>query len=529
MRRRAYWWLGPGVWLVCCLLLAACTSNGPGEPTPDPDSTTASSATPTASSDPSPGWDGRPVQPTPDVSPPGFADPPPGKGAERYRQQPVNWAPCRDGLECAQVLAPLDRSEPDGQALTLSLARRPATEPRQGAIFVNPGGPGGSGVTLVESFPDDGLENYDIIGWDPRGTGESTPVQCWSDASIEEYFRADVSPDDEAELQELITLNREYGASCLAASGPLLSHISTEDTVADLELLRGLVDAAELNYVGYSYGTEIGARYADTYPDRAGRLVLVSPVTLAETPEVTQVEGFDRALGNFADWCVAQDCALGQTADSVVQSITDLFDALDENPIRAGDRLLTQSEGVAGVQFGLYSDSRVWDDLAGAIAAARAGDGQGLLLAADRYHDRRPDGTYGPLLTSFDAVRCLDHAGVDVPTEIEEAEERAEKAPVFGTYSGLDLACSLWPVAADPPQGTVTGKGAPPILLVGSTGDSATPYEEAEALAEQLESAVLLTHDGDGHVAHGSNECVDSAVRSFLTAGRLPAPGARCS
>lgn len=463
------------------------------------------------------------------MAPPGFADPPPGSGIERYRDQQVSWEPCRDGLECATVLAPLDQEAPDGQALTLALARRPAEQPRRGGIFVNPGGPGGSGAELVERFPDEGLEHYDIVGWDPRGTGSSTPVRCWGDEAIERYNQADSSPDDQAEMEELITLSREYGESCLASSGPLLGHISTADTVADLELLRTLLAEPELNYVGYSYGTEIGARYADTYPDSTGRLALVSPVDLSDNDSIVQDQGFDRALGNFAEWCAEGECALGSSAGEVTDAVTDLFDTLDAEPIDVEGRPLTQSEAVAGVKNVLYSDASGWEFLAGAVAAARQGDGRDLLHSADLYHQRDRDGRYGTLLTSFDAIRCLDSTDSGVDGEIEDARETAAKAPVFGTYSGLDLICPLWPVAADPPTDDVTAAGAPPLLLVGTTGDSATPYEYAERMAEQLESAVLLTHEGEGHGSYGSNDCVDAAVVKFLTSGRTPADGARCS
>ena len=516
------------------LTVSACSAT-PSDPD-DPDSTestsaaTPTAATPSAAPDsPSPEETGRPVQRPPDVAPPGFADPPPGRGAERYRDQEVTWEPCRDGLECATVLAPLDRADPDDQALTLALARRPAEQPRRGSIFVNPGGPGGSGTELVQRFPDEGLEHYDIVGWDPRGTGDSTPVRCWGDQAIERYNQADQSPDDDAEMEKLITLNRKYGASCLASSGALLGHVSTTDTVADLELLRTLLDEPELNYVGYSYGTEIGARYADAYPDATGQLVLVSPVDLTDDDSIVQDQGFDRALGHFADWCAEQGCTLGSTGAEVIGAVTDLFDTLDAEPVDVGERRLTQSEAVTGVKNVLYSDVRGWEFLAGAVAAAKQGDGRNLLHSADLYHQRDRDGRYGKLLTSFDAIRCLDGTDEGMDGEVEAARETAEKAPVFGTYSGLDLTCPLWPVAAAPPSDDVTATGAPPILLVGTTGDSATPYEYAERMAEQLESAVLLTHEGEGHGSYGSNDCVDAAVVEFLTSGHPPDDGTRCS
>ncbi len=194
------------------------------------------------------------------------------RASNRYRRQQLSWAPCANGLECATVLAPLDYTKPDEQALTLSLAKRKATaSPRLGTLFLNPGGPGASGRQLVEGFDSKGLERYDLIGWDPRGTYDSTPVQCYSRGSdYDRYLSLDISPDDDAELDVQISADRGFGQVCLSKSGSLLQHISTAETVRDLDLLRDLVGDSKINYLGFSYGTMIGSLYAADVPE-AGR------------------------------------------------------------------------------------------------------------------------------------------------------------------------------------------------------------------------------------------------------------------
>jgi hypothetical protein len=194
---------------------------------------------------------GRPVQPVPDVRPAGFASPPEGTGLQRYLDQQIDWDACGNGLQCATELAPLDYDEPDVEAITLALAKRPAgAEPRAGSLFVNPGGPGGSGVAYARSFEAEGLERYDIVGWDPRGTGASTPVKCANGGAMDAYTSVDISPDDAGEQRALEEAQLDFGRGCLARSGALLEHISTTETVRDLDLLRQLVGDEKLSFFG---------------------------------------------------------------------------------------------------------------------------------------------------------------------------------------------------------------------------------------------------------------------------------------
>jgi pimeloyl-ACP methyl ester carboxylesterase len=511
--------------IAALLLLAGCSLAGGPTPSSSPAPATV---TPTAPSLPA---DGRPLAPVPDVAPTGFAEPPPGQGLERYRSQTLTWRLCGRGLQCATVLAPLDYADPDGQALTLALARRPATaEPRRGSLFINPGGPGGSGRSYVGYFDAAGLESYDVVGWDPRGVGASTPVRCFGAGDLDRYLAVDVSPDDEAEEQTLRAESYAFGQACLEHSGALLEHISTQTTVQDLELLRQLVGDPQLHYFGASYGTQIGALYAQLHPETVGRMVLDGAVDIADT-EISQLEGFERALGHFARWAATPEAgqSLGTSRAVVLSRVRRLLASLDEKPLTtAGGRVLSQQQGVQGLVSPLYGRAQ-WPDLLRALTAAVGGDGRALLALADRGNYRNPDGTYGQINDAFPAVRCADSQETSVARAEREAAAVAKKAPVLGPFSGPDLVCPLWPVAPAPEAPRITAAGAAPIVVLGTTGDPATPYENAVTMASQLRSGVLVTLEGEGHTAYDQSPCVRGLVLPYLVGGPAPADGSRCA
>jgi pimeloyl-ACP methyl ester carboxylesterase len=470
------------------------------------------------------------VQPIPSVVPNGYNDPPPGSGLARYSRQELRWQPCGNGLTCAAVLAPLDYAKPDETAITLALARRESTsEPRLGTLFVNPGGPGGSGTSYAGYFNPTGLEGYDIVGWDPRGVGYSTPVACMGPADLDQYHALDASPDDKAEEQARREAVLGFGRSCLERSGGLLQHISTVETVKDLELLRGLVGDDKINYFGSSYGTRIGALYAELYPQRVGRMVLDGSVNISGSDTISQTEGFERALNNFASWCAQQRCRLGDSKAAVLKRVKSLLDELDLRPLPVGGRTLTQQLGVEGVVYSMYGGKRSWQRLLDALVAATiGGDGRALLSLGDRSNFRRNDGSYDQISYSFPAVRCLDSQDESV-REVQRRYARISKvAPVLGPLGGADLTCALWPVAPAPPAPRIDGAGARPIVVVGTTGDPATPYEYAVDMADRLESGVLITFKGEGHLAYDQSECVGGLVRDYLARDRVPPDKSRC-
>jgi pimeloyl-ACP methyl ester carboxylesterase len=472
----------------------------------------------------------RPFLPDPGVTPAGFVGAPAGDGLTGYLGQELDWTRCGNGLECATIKAPLDYADPGAQAITLSLARKPATaEPRLGSLFVNPGGPGAGGRGLAARFANEGLEQYDIVGWDPRGTGDSTPVRCYSDAEVDAYLLLDASPDDSTERADLVKGTSEFAQSCWRQSGKLLEHISTIDTVRDLDLMRALVGDEKLTYYGYSYGTYIGSVYAELFPFNVGRLGLDAAVNITDSDEVIQAMGFDLALRNFAAWCAdGADCELGSSTDEVLAGITGLLDGLDAAPLTVENRLLTQSQAMLGIANMLYGGKQAWRALASYVAWAQQGSGEALLWAADQMNTRGDDGRFSTMYFAFPAISCADRPDNGVVDADGVWLDDQGKAPIFGRYFGPQYGCPLWPVRPSV-QLDIRGTGAAPILVVGGTGDNATPYQYAVTMAEQLESAVLLTYDGEGHGAYGSKSgCVDEVVVDYLANGVLPEDGKVC-
>ncbi|MFZ1411246.1 MAG: alpha/beta hydrolase [Micropruina sp.] len=511
------------------LLLAGCT--GPTSPTNPPGlppAITLPGEQVVISTDPGPAID-RPGLGASTALPAGAVEAPPGEGLAAYLEQKVTWTSCGE-FDCAEIAVPLDYANPGEQAITLSMARRPASRtPKLGTLFINPGGPGASGKALLGGFAKRGLEQYDIVGWDPRGTGDSTPVRCFGPAETDELNALDASPDNDTEIDAAIMGSYEFGQSCWENSGALLEHISTIDTVRDLDLLRELAGDDTLRYLGYSYGTDIGATYAELFPHRVGRLVLDAAVDITDDDTVIQAMGFDLALGNFATWCAGQNCQLGSSKAEVLSTITDLLDELDADPLTVEDRVLTQTLATVGIAAYLYGGVPAWQALARDIDAATRGNGARLLSASDSLNDRNQDGSYGSLYYSFLAISCRDYVDDGVTDALNTWAEDQKKAPIFGKYFGPSFTCPLWPVRPQL-QLDIRGRGAAPILVVGATGDPATPYQNAVTMAERLESGVLVTYQGEGHGTFGGkSSCVDQLVIAYLTKGTVPADGVRCS
>ncbi|MBN9106008.1 MAG: alpha/beta fold hydrolase [Propionibacteriaceae bacterium] len=454
-----------------------------------------------------------------------------GGGLAPYLGQVVTWFAC-GADKCTNVVVPLDYANPGRAAVTVALRMKPATaSPKLGPLFVNPGGPGGSGQALVDYFDNQGLEQYDIVGWDPRGTGGSTPVRCLTDEQADAFLALDASPDNEAEREALIRGNYDFGKGCWERNGDYLNHIGTVDTVRDLDLLRQLLGAPKLNYLGYSYGTDIGAVYAELFGGNTGHLVLDAAVNITDDDSIIQAQGFDLALGNFASWCAKQDCGLGDSKEAVLSSITDFLDGLDAKPIAVGERQLTQSLAATGIADALYSGKDAWEPLSAIIQRAQKGEGGYLLAAADSLNGRDSKGHYGSLFFSFPAISCLDGKDEGVLDADRQWTEDAAKAPIFGKYFGPVYNCALWPTRPSQRlQLHPTGASARPLLVIGATGDPATPYPFAQSMARQLKSATLVTYDGEGHGGYGGkSRCLDSIVVKYLTKGIVPTGDVRCT
>jgi len=477
-----------------------------------------------------------PTTPTPGPT----ADPPSDELEQFYSQQ-ADWQDC-GSYECATVEVPLDYENLGAGTVELELKRAPATsdEGRIGTLFINPGGPGASGLNYLDVFvPELAPElrdAYDIVGFDPRGVGVSDPVTCLSDERLDEFIAYDPDPDTAAEVREAAALVRELGQACVDNTGALASHVSTIEVAKDLDVLRAVVGDKALYYYGASYGTSIGATYAELFPKNVGRMVLdgaLDPQLSIEELNLQQAEGFQTALEAYAAECVSNGCPFGSSEDEVLSRIQSFLDGLDENPIETGDpeRPLTRALGFYGVAVTLYNQD-YWSFLTNGLEAAFEGDGSILLMLADAYTEREPDGGYASNSTQVNyAVNCLDHP-VDISvTEIEASESEYEEAsPVFGrVFAWSLLGCSNWPIEPALEPLTIDGSGAAPIVVVGTTRDPATPYQWAEALAAQLESGVLVSRDGDGHTGyHMGNDCVDEAIDGYLIDGTVPDDGLAC-
>lgn len=453
-------------------------------------------------------------------------------GYESYASQVVDWEECEssenEASQCAKVRVPLDWEEPTGDSIEIALRRVPDGDSSRGPLFVNPGGPGFGGQDYAEAVAGR-WKNFDVIGWDPRGTGESTHVVCGSLQQTDAVINLDGSPDDAAEDKALRDGAAAFAQQCRDGSGKLLDHITTIEVVRDLDLLRHLLGAEKLNYVGISYGTFVGSTYATLFPNSVGRLVLDGAVDITGKDEVPQVKGFELALSNFAAWCSSSDlCDLDGSSQEISTQIGDFLESLDASPLQVGNRTLTQTLAAAGVAYFLYSDEEAYRSLSLVLDQAMAGDGTGLLYMADAMNGRHDNG-YDTIAYAFPAMACSDSADDGVAPVLQDWRDTFAVAPVLGPNMGTSYSCQLW-TTGSAPQLKLTGAGAPPILVVGTTGDSATPFEQAVTMAAQLESGTLLTFDGAGHGAvSGTNQCVADAVDGYLYDGVVPKEGATCS
>ncbi len=426
---------------------------------------------------------------------------------------PAAWADCGDGFDCATVEVPLDHLEPGGERIEIALRRRPADGEALGSLFINPGGPGGSGTEMVGWFTGDPrtLANYDVVGFDPRGVGESTAPSC--SISLIDGPLPDFSPDDAAETATLDELWSGFAAECAASDGELLAHLGTEAVAADLELLRRAVGDETLTYVGYSYGSDVGLNYAELFGDRAGRLVLdgiVDPSASLTEVLAGQAAGFDAVMARADAACgSAFECGDG----GLLASHDRVSAALENAPVgEVGPTELATAMILAGYDEGL------WPLLADALVQAEGGDMSRIELLSDSY--------YGLVdFTAYVSVNCLDTPSPDDPAGWDAfTASMAEISPRFGPSVASDMrACAHWPVGTDEPAEAISAPLAPPILVIGTVGDPATPFGNAVAVAEALERGVLVTHEGEGHTIYGNgNGCIDELVSSFLVDGIVP-------
>ena len=441
----------------------------------------------------------------------------------------IKWKSCSDDsldpLQCARLSVPFDYNNPSKGSFSLKLVKHPAeirTE-RVGSMLVNPGGPGFGGTTLAENadsyFSSTLIDTFDIIGWDPRGTGESTPaVDCVDD--YDKYFTSDLSPETEAQQQVLVDASKAFNAECEKKSGEILPYISTNSTARDMDMIRAALGEEKITYFGFSYGSELGATWATMFPSTVRAAVLdgaADPTSNYMQGGLDQAKGFETEFTKFLAQCSAnKDCPFYNNGDAEGAFDT-LIKELDARPLVVSKNRTPVNQAVAytAVSQAMYS-STMWSELEIALADAQTGDGAGLLSLLDSYYQRTPDGKYGNELEAFNAIMCLDDPG---PQTVEETDSYTPKflkaAPRLGISFTGGYTCVFWPTKPDP-RIKITGKGAGPILVVGTTGDAATPLASSRKMASTLEDGRLIVVTEDRHTGYGANDCVISAVDDYL-------------
>ncbi|WP_447653125.1 alpha/beta hydrolase [Microbacterium sufflavum] len=458
-----------------------------------------------------------------------------------YYSQKLDWTECGTGFECTDVTAPLDWENPGSGEIQLAVVRHRAEGTAVGSLLTNPGGPGASGVDLVLSSLGYAVgpalvENYDVIGFDPRGVGGSTAVTCYDDAEMDDYlYGIPEAQRGSAEWeQELLDGHRAFAEACDANSDGILPYITTVNAARDMDLIRAVLGDKQLNYLGYSYGTFLGATYAQLYPEKAGRLVLdgaIDPAVPGLEVGATQALGFESALRAYMQNCLdSGNCPFSGSVDEAMADLGALLASADRTPLENGDgRLMGADALMTAIIAALYSQDS-WDYLTQALEEALQGDPTTAFVLADFYNGRE-NGTYiDNSSEAFRAYNCVDYPVEDDPAaEAAITAKIAEGAPTIAPYWTGPDPCEVWPYPPTGTRGEIAAEGAGPIVVVGTTNDPATPYEWSESLANQLEEGVLITRVGEGHTGYNKgNTCVDDAVEGFLLDDVVPEDGLRC-
>lgn len=460
-----------------------------------------------------------------------------------FYAQKLVWKPCAQSMQCTSAEAPLDWSNPSAGKIHLALVRKLATGKALGSLLVNPGGPGGSGVEFIKDSLDFAVDktlrqNYNIVGFDPPGVGSSSAVKCY-DATQMDHYLYDITPGAIGSDQWIAATTQEataFAQACEKNTGALLGHVDTVTAAHDLDLLRALLGDKKLNYLGYSYGTYLGATYAELYPHNTGRLVLDGALDPeASSFQVTEVQakGFQSALTAYLKYCLGTSkCPFKGTVNQALTTIEQLLAKVAADPIPNSDgRLLGANTLVTAIIFPLY-DASAWPDLTDLFTDVMHGSATFAFELADAYNDRTSNGTYTDNSTeAFTAINCLDYTYDADPAHMRAEQAALTKAaPVFGPYMGYgDIQCAVWPFQSTVKQGPIHAKGAAPILVVGTTNDPATPYVWAKSLASQLDSGHLVTYKGQGHTAYNKgNACVNDTVDNFFVHGTVPKKDPMC-
>lgn len=463
------------------------------------------------------------------------------KGLESFYNQDVQWEKCSGSFDCATISVPLDYDDPSGKTIEVSMLRRPAKGEAIGSLFINPGGPGGSGMDMAQSanyyFSEEIRNNFDIIGFDPRGVGKSTPIDCVDDATLDRLLDTSYDESDPNWKKQWDADVKTITDGCAANSGDLLQFVGTKYAAQDIDVMRHLVGDPKLYYAGFSYGTSLGTQYADTFPENTGRLILDGAVDTSigsARMSYDQSLGFETAMRRYVEDCMeGTGCPFTGSVDDALDQIHDIFvtSLTSPYPTDDPDRPLTQSQLFGGMILPLY-DSSNWQLLTMAFSdVINSNDGTQFQYYNDLSNERESDGTFSSNGTEANwAINCADYPPADSKQSEEFSQELQQKAPVFGDFmtSGGDL-CSSWPFHPKDVPGPLKAKNSAPLVVVGTRYDPATPYHWAEEMHEQLDNSVLVTWEGDGHTAYGrAGACITDPLDSYLLNGTVPEDGLTC-
>lgn len=460
-----------------------------------------------------------------------------------YYGQVLEWERC-GSQQCSWLTVPLDYADPSGETIRIRVSRTPAdgpTDSRLGSLVTNPGGPGAAGVPfagyLAGALDPAVTGAYDIVGFDPRGVGQSAPISCLTGAQTTRWYRTDLTPDNAGERATLMKRARQLAQGCLRRSPTIARHVSTENTVRDMDILRQALGDDLLTFLGYSYGTYLGTRYAELFPERVGRFVLDGAVDpRLDVMEISrdQSAGFQLALERFARDCATRaQCPWRGGRDQVLAGLSQFLNSLERRTLPTESLPLVEAEALTAVFYAMYSPT-LWPSLRTALRQGRQGDGRGLSELAASATDRISPGRYATNMASaFPAIACWDSPAAPGPAGLANAAAtwaRTAKVPSLAkAMSWSNAACSVWFGHSDIAPAPASTTTEAPIVIIGGTYDPATPYEWSRSLNRQLPTSTLLTYRGDGHTVYGgTSRCIDRVVDTYLLTGAVPAPGTTC-
>ncbi len=520
-----------GLVITIAVAAAACTSGASGvssTSTEDLGDTGTVEATTTVATDD--------TDATPDGTTP---DEPAGDDVALFEPAPIEWEPFDDDVDVATLDVPVDYTDPDGDTMELFLAKYHAIDQanRIGTLLVNPGGPGFGGSDFAffasQIFDQPLLQRFDILGWDPRGTGESDPaIDCIDD--YDPYFNEiDTTPESDAERRLLVDTAEDFAAECVSKNAEIIEFVGTNNSARDMDAIRRALGEDTISYFGFSYGTELGATWATLFPDTVRAAVLDGASDPNADPleyGLQQIQGFESTLATFLAQCSERPSCPFHNDGNAEDAFDDLMASLDADPLPSDDGRppVNRYVATAGVQQAMYSES-FWPVLEESLAAAARGDGSGLLALSDSYYQRMPDGTYGNELEAFQAISCADTSERKSVAEADaENDLYATVAPrLVPEGSAGGYFCTFFPPASDP-RIPIDGVGAGPIVVIGTTGDPATPFDSTVRMSNTLEDGRLVIVEADQHTGYGVNRCVIDVVNDYLIELEAPADETEC-